>query len=191
MFQSRRGDDLVAGGVDLGAVVGRLRAIHLAELRGGPATRNGAPSSRPRPAGWSSTGSSLAASYSAGGVLGAGQRAARLHQVEDVVAALDDLGVLRHDELEVRALLAFGDVVQADLVGIAHEVVLGRGLGDRGEDRVLGQGQLVEGLAEVALGRGLHAVALVAVEVLVQVGGDDLLLARLAAGAPGSGGSTG
>ena len=39
---------------------------------------------------------------------------------------------------------------------------------------------LVERLAEVALGGRLHAVALVAVEVLVEVGGDDLLLAFLA-----------
>ena len=57
---------------------------------------------------------------------------------------------------------------------------LRRRLRDRGEDGVLGEGQLVERLAEVALGRGLHAVALVAVEVLVEVGGDDRLLARLA-----------
>ena len=83
-------------------------------------------------------------------------------------------------ELELRALLAFGDVLQADLGRVAHEVELRRRLRDRGQDRVLGEGQVGQRLAEVALGGRLHAVALVAVEVLVEVGRDDLLLAFLA-----------
>ena len=162
-----------------GQLFGRVRAVHLAELT----------ADLPHEVGRLPVGRDLLEELDrldlgrlvlGRRVLGAGQRTARLHEVEDVVAALDDLGGLGHDELEVRALLAFGDVVQADLLGVADEVELGRRLGDRGEDRVLGEGQLVERLAEVALGRGLHAVALVAVEVLVEVGGDDLLLARLA-----------
>ena len=44
----------------------------------------------------------------------------------------------------------------------------------------LGQGQLLEVLVEVRVGCRLHSVALVAVEVLVEVRGDDLALAVLA-----------
>ena len=51
---------------------------------------------------------------------------------------------------------------------------------DRGEDGVLGEGQLGERLAEVATRGGLHAVCLVAVEVLVEIRGDDVLLALVA-----------
>ena len=110
-------------------------------------------------------------------MLAAGQRTTRLHQVQDLVPALDDIRVLRNDELEVGAFLAVGDVVEAHLGRVADQVVGRRRLGDRGQDRVLGEGQLVERLAEVALRGSLHAIALVAVEVLVEVRRDDLLLA--------------
>ncbi len=86
----------------------------------------------------------MAASYSPVECLLPVSGAAGLHQVEDLVAALDDLGVLRHDELEVGAFLAVGDVVEADLLRVPNEVVGGRRLRDRGQDRVLGEGQLVE-----------------------------------------------
>ena len=113
-------------------------------------------------------------------VLVAGQRTARLHQVQDVVAALHDLGFGRDDELELGAFAAFGDVLEADGFGIADQVERCRRLGDRRQDRGLGEGQLLERLPEVALGGRLHAVTLVAVEVLVEVRGDDLFLALLA-----------
>ena len=60
---------------------------------------------------------------------------------------------------------------------VQDEVVVRRRLRQPGEDRRLGDRQVVELLAEVRLGRGLDPVALVAVVVLVEVGGDDLLLA--------------
>ncbi len=81
--------------------------------------------------------------------------------------------------LNFGALVALGDVLEADLLGVADEVELGRRLRDGRQERVLGEGQVGQRLAEVALGGRLHAVALVAVEVLVEVGGDDLLLALL------------
>ena len=67
-------------------------------------------------------------------------------------------------------------VLQLD--GVAHEVV-GRGrLRDGGQRGGLGDGEVVQVRdAEVGLGGGLHAVAVVAVEVLVEVGGQDGLLA--------------
>ena len=74
--------------------------------------------------------------------------------------------------------LLFGG--RADLLGVTDQVVRRRRLGDRGEDGHLGEGQALEVLVEVRSRGRLHAVALVAVEVLVQVGGDDLLLALLA-----------
>src|SRR6185369_1098271 len=66
------------------------------------------------------------------------------------------------------------------LHGVLDQVERRRRLGNRREDRLLGQGQLAESLVEV-LPRGRRdPVALVAVEVLVEIGGDDLLLALLA-----------
>ncbi len=115
-----------------------------------------------------------------GGVLGAGQRGAGLHEVEDEVAPLHDLRARRHDELDVVAAVAAGlGLARAELVGVLHEVELRRRLRDRGQDRELGQRELRERLAEVALRGRLHAVAAVPVEVLVQVGRDDRFLALL------------
>ncbi len=117
-----------------------------------------------------------------GRVLRGGQRAAGLHQVEDVVATLVDLGRVRDLEADLlRVAVVRGDVrCRADLLRVPDEVVGRRRLGDRREDGHLGERQVLEVLPEVRVGRCLHAVALVAVEVLVQVGGDDLLLPDLA-----------
>ncbi len=60
------------------------------------------------------------------GVLAGREGAAGLHQVEDVIAPLDDLAVLRDDQLELGAFVALGDVLQADLLGVADEVELRR-----------------------------------------------------------------
>ena len=79
------------------------------------------------------------------------------HDVEDVVAALD------------RGL------------GVVHRVVRGGRLGDAGEQRRLGEGQLARGLAEVALGGRFDAVVDAAVADLVHVPLEDLVL-RVALG---------
>jgi hypothetical protein len=117
-------------------------------------------------------------------VLRATQRAARLHEVEDVVAPLDDLRCHRDLEFALLALLVRVGVgrvlVETDLFGVAHEVEPRRRLRDRGQDRELGEAEVLERLPEVAACRRLHAVGLVAVEVLVEVGSDDVLLALVA-----------
>ncbi len=121
-----RGDDPVPAGVHLRAVGRVVRAEHLGqvaahlphELRCLPGRRDLADQL---------DGFLLGRFVFGDGVLVAGQRAARLHQVEDLVAALDDLRVLRDDELEVGALLAVRHVrVEAVLLGVAHQVVGGR-----------------------------------------------------------------
>ena len=100
------------------------------------------------------------------------------HQVEDLVPALDDLGVFGHDEGGLAgAGLVLGEGYVALLDRVQDEVVVRRRLRQPGEDRRLGDRQVVELLAEVRLGGGLDPVALVAVVVLVEVGGDDLPLA--------------
>ncbi len=105
-------------------------------------------------------------------------------QPQDVVPALDDRRRRIHDELRLpgRAIGVLGDVDAALLDVIADEVVVRRRLRQAGEDGRLGRGHVLlrEGLAEVVLVRRLDAVALVAVVGLVEVGGDDLLLAFLA-----------
>ncbi len=106
----------------------------------------------------------------------AGQHAARLHQVEDEVAALDDLA--RRRDHEPRQRLLAGLVLLLDRV--LDEVEPGGGLGDPREEGHLGERQLVERLAPVAARRRGDAVAAVAVEVLVEVLLDDRLLAGLA-----------
>ena len=110
---------------------------------------------------------------------GAGLRAVRLHQLEDVVPPDDDLAVVGDDQLELLAVLLVLFRVEADLLGVLHEVEARRRLRDPGEDRVLRERQLADRLAEVAVRRGLHAVGVVAVEAVVQVGGDDRLFAVL------------
>jgi len=91
------------------------------------------------------------------------------HLLEDRVAALDDRLVARHDPRLVRLRLGVGD-----------EVVGGRRLQDAGQDRRLGDIQLAEVRdAESSRAPPRRYVALVAVEVDVQVGGDDGLLARI------------
>ena len=107
-----------------------------------------------------------------------GQEASCLHEVQDVVAALDHLTRGRDLQLDLGAFLAFLHLrIQADRLGVLEEVELGGGLGDGCQDGELGQGQFVELLAEVAPGRRLDSVRVVPVEVVVQIGGDDLLLA--------------
>ncbi len=94
--------------------------------------------------------------------------AALLHQVEDGVATLDD----------ARRLRARRASPSSCLLGIADQVVVAGRLRDGGQDGGLREGQLAEvGDPEVVLGRGPDAVAVVAVEVLVVVGGDDPSLA--------------
>ena len=88
---------------------------------------------------------------------------------QDVVAAEEGFGVLRHDQPAARVGL-----------GPAIEVVRARRLGEPGQQRGLGGRQLPEVAdTEVDLsGRG-DPVRAVAVEDLVQVGGDDAFLATL------------
>ncbi len=116
-----------------------------------------------------------------GGERAAGQRRpALLHQVEDLVAALHDRRVGGDDELRLVAgvrLRLIGARVEALEVRVLDQVVGRRRLGERGEDRGLREREVLEVLAEVAPGRGGHAVRLVAVVVLVEVGGHDPLLA--------------
>ena len=63
---------------------------------------------------------------------------------------------------------------------VLHQVELRGRLRDGGEERHLGERQVLERLAEVRLGGRLHAVAVVAVEVLVEVRRHDLPLAVVA-----------
>ena len=105
-------------------------------------------------------------------VLARGEDAARLHQLQDVVSALDDRRIGWHDQVRL-------PVGPGLLHGVLDQVEVGGGLRDRREDGRLRQGQLAEIRdAPVAAGGCRHPVAAVAVEVLVEVGGDDLLLAR-------------
>ncbi len=98
-------------------------------------------------------------------------RPARVDEVvEDPVAADHRRGILRHDQLAL--LVGHGVAVRVEARGR---------LGEGGEQGGLGGrqvGQLRD--AEVDLGRGRDAVRVVPVEDLVQVRGDDLLLAGLA-----------
>ena len=88
------------------------------------------------------------------------------------------VGVLADDERRVRTLRVLLDDRRAALLGVAHEVVVRGRLGERGDDRGLGRGDAPRARCRSSdADRGLHAVALVAVVVLVEVGGDDLLLA--------------
>ena len=97
-----------------------------------------------------------------------------LHGLEDQVAADDDGRAVGHDE--DRLALGVGLLVR-----VLDEVVRGGGLRNGREDCRLRQGELAEvGDAEIALGGRSHAVALVAVEVLVEVVVHDLLLALVA-----------
>ncbi len=194
-----RGRHPVAAGIDLRAVVRRVGAQdlgegfpHLPHEVGSPPGRGDLRLDDRRLA--------LGGLVLGGRVPVTGQRAARLHEIEDVVAADDDLARGRDPQLHLRAFDGVGrgrfgsgrrvraggrvgarnGFVEAELLGVPEQVELGRRLGDGGEDGVLGEGQLLQRLAEVALGRGLHAVAVVAVEVVVEVRRDDLALAVLA-----------
>ena len=102
-----------------------------------------------------------------------GQHGAGPHLLDDPVAANHHRRVGRDHEPR-RA------VRQLFLDRVADEVVRARGLHQPGEDRGLGEGELVEADAPVAARGGRDAVAVVAEEVVVQVGRDDLLLALLA-----------
>ena len=94
----------------------------------------------------------------------------RVEAAQDVVAADDRRRVGRDDE----AALVVG-------LGVAVRVERRGRLRQPGEERRLGRAELGEvGHAEVDVGRGGDPVRVVAVEDLVQVGRDDLLLAGLA-----------
>ena len=91
------------------------------------------------------------------------------HVLEDAVAAQHDGGVGRDEQGAVRLFYR-----------VLDEVIRRRCLQQRGQDHGLSDRQLAEVRdAEVALGRGGDAVALVPVVVEVQVVGDDRLLALL------------
>jgi hypothetical protein len=118
-------------------------------------------------------------------VLVAGQRraVALREEVEDHVPALDDLALGWHDERDLvgRAVALCIEVAAALDDGIPDQVVVRGRLRQPGEDRRLGDGQVVQiRHPEIGLGRGLHAVRLVAVVILVQVCRDDLFLALAA-----------
>ena len=117
------------------------------------------------------------------GVLAVGLRGPAVlgHEGEDLVPALHDGRIGGHHELALRALALLLAGLDALLDGVAHEVVVRGRLRQRGQRRGLGRRELAEIVdAEVRAGGRLHAVALVAVVDLVQVGGDDVLLARFA-----------
>ncbi len=116
------------------------------------------------------------------GVLAGGQDAAGGHEIEHVVASRVDLGRVGDDDpgLARGAHLVLGDVDLALGHRVAHEVVLGRRLRDGGEGRELGEVEVRERLAEVAHRGGGNPIALVAVEVLVEVGLQDQPLPVLA-----------
>ena len=167
-----RGDHLVAAGIDLLAL--GLAAEQLAELLAHlPHEVGSAP--RIRPLLGEDHGLRLGRLEVRVRVRAAGQVRARLHELEDLVAAAHHLGVLRDDEpsldlaLLVRVLL---------LDGVLDEVVGGGRLRDAGEEGVLGEREILEVLLPVALGGGRDAVAPVAVVVVVEVGLHDRLLAR-------------
>ena len=73
-------------------------------------------------------------------------------------------------------------VVAADpgALRVAQRVAAGRELGDAGQGGGLVQGQLVQGLAVVELGRCGHAVGAIAEKALVEVQLEDLVLAEFA-----------
>ena len=116
------------------------------------------------------------------GVLAVGHRRPVVlgHESQDLVPALDDGCVGWHHELALCALALVFPGLDALLDGVTHEVVVRGRLRQRRQDRCLGGRELAEIVdAEVRAGGRLHAVALVAVVDLVQVGRDDVLLARL------------
>ncbi len=164
------GHDGVATGIDLGAVVRRIGA---AEDRPELAPRLQHEVRRQDPAvgGRRQHDHLLHGPVVVLARVGAdGQDRACLHQLEDPVAA-EHHGRIGGDHEPRRAV---GQLLQDR---IPHQVE-GRGrLGDAGEDRRLGEGELVERHPPVAAGGGGDPVAVVAVEVVVEVGRDDLLLA--------------
>ena len=116
-----------------------------------------------------------------GGVLAVGHRGPAVlgHEGEDLVPAFHDGRIGWNHELALRALALLLAGLEALLDRVAHEVVVRGRLRQRGQDRGLGRRELAEVVdAEVRAGGSLHAVALVAVIDLVQVRGDDVLLAR-------------
>ena len=128
-----------------------------------------APSGRPRRSaarpsrgvccGARTTFSSFAAAEVGGIVLAARQRVAVAlgQQVEDLVPALDDLGVLGDDErrrCRGRSPSSATGTSHSS-IGVQDEVVVGRRLRQPGEDRRLGDRQVLELLAEVRLRRRL------------------------------------
>ena len=89
------------------------------------------------------------------------------HVLEDFVAAQDDRRTGRNDECPVGLL-----------DGVLNQVIGGGGLQQGRDDDTLGDRQTAQIRdPEIALGGRRNAVALIAVEVQVQVGGDDRLFA--------------
>ena len=115
------------------------------------------------------------------GVLSARQRAPRLHQIEDVVPALIRSRSCRGPRGGRRRPGNRSRRARSWCIphGVSDEV---ERVGDWGiAARIAASARVrsLRSLPKYAPGGSLHAVALVAVEVLVQVGGDDLLLADL------------
>ena len=168
-----RGDDLVAARIDGGAVAGvralaaeqirKLLADDQVELRGDHPRLGG---------GMEHDRFGLGLQYVRVAVL-APQQAVEVvdsHVLQDCVAALHDGLIGWHDEAAVVLLC-----------GVRDQVVCRWRLEDGGQNRGLGNRQCAEIRdAEVALRGGGDPVALVAVEVEVQIGGDDRLLAGVA-----------
>ena len=110
-------------------------------------------------------------------VLAGRQHRLGLHLFQDEVAADHDLAVHRHHQPHLLGTLG---VLVGLLDGVLDEVEPGGRLRDPGEERRLGQGDVLEVLAPVAPDRRRDAVAAVPVEVLVEVLLHDRLLAILA-----------
>ena len=105
----------------------------------------------------------------------------RREVVEDLVAANHRRGIRRDDE----PALGVG-------LGVAVRIERRGRLRQAGEQRSLGRGQVPKVLdAEIDLGRCRDAVGVMAVEDLVEVGGDDLFLPGLAGELRRSGAPTG
>ncbi len=167
-----RGDHLVAAGIDLLAL--GLAAQELAELLAHlPHEVRCAP--RIRTLVGEDDGLGLGRLEVRVRVRPARQVRARLHELEDLVAAAHHLGVLRDDQ----ARLDLAVLVRVLLLdGVLDEIVGGGRLRNAGEERVLGEREVLEVLLPVALGGGGDAIAPVAVEVVVEVRLHDRLLAR-------------
>ena len=122
----RRGDPIAAG-IDFGAVGRMVGTDDVDESLADLPHELGRPPCRRR-VGADDDGLGLGRLVLLLGVARAAQRRAGLHQVEDVVAPGDDVGACGDLQLDVLAVgvVGGGGRVDADLLGVAHQVELGR-----------------------------------------------------------------